>query len=277
MEDLRKLAPQAFRLALERCDESCRDYHATWPYRRLAGTNGGVEVDRHILVDMLRARDFRQPVRRVAIAGAADTGILDVVDEALGQRGRDLAVTVIDRCATPLALCELYAASRSLTLRTRQGDLREIELAELQDAVLLHSVLLYVPAEEHAALLRRLCGWLAPGGLLLLSHRIPVDGGLTPERAQRRAASAVTALTASGIPLPEPAADFARRLAARVSASRAETAAARAIDDPGVFEALVREAGLRLRATIAVPPRPADSRHNERDRPRMVVVAERPD
>ena len=274
VDDLRSLAEQAYRLALRHCG-ACRDYHAVWPYLRLAGAVGGVEADRDVLVGLLRAQSAAAPIHRLAIAGSADTGLLDVVVEALALSGSLTVVTVVDRCPTPLMLCRERARVGHVTVRTVEGDLREVDLAEAQDVVLLHSVLPFFPIEQHVTVLERLRAWLRPGGTLLLSSRMKPDFGAASEAevADRRASGVLTALAELGIPLPEPEEEFRARLIRRYAS---QTERSRRLQRPQPLAALAEAAGFEATRIVHVSAPPRSTAVPYPLAARMIVVATSP-
>lgn len=273
-DDLRTLAERAFQLALAHCGP-CRDYHAVWPYLRLAHAVGGVEVDRDVLVALLHEQAGRAPIRRLAIAGSADTGLLHVALGALGELASPAVITVVDRCPTPLMLCRERRSPAGLTIATTEGDLREVDFTDSQDVVVMHSVLPFFPFEEHLRVLARMRRWLRPGGVLLLSSRGKPDFGSATEAtvATRRASAVVGALADRGIPLPEPEPAFLARLTRRYAA---QTERNERLQDPERLAALVAQAGFTDLETRAVAAPPQSAAMPYRLAPRMIVVGTNP-
>jgi SAM-dependent methyltransferase len=82
------------------------------------------------------------------------------VTQALAERGR---VTGVDISAEQIALAERLVPDATFI----QADMTELDFpAESFDAVVGFYTLIHVPREQHAGLLRRIAGWLRPGGLL---------------------------------------------------------------------------------------------------------------
>src|SRR5215467_4124293 len=104
-EDLFQLAEHGFHTAARFC-KSCYHYHALWGYERLAGIkSNGFETERDLLEPLLNSE---LPERgRVLIAGAADAGLLAFTAQTMHNRVG--AITVADRCPTPLEVCRRYA------------------------------------------------------------------------------------------------------------------------------------------------------------------------
>jgi SAM-dependent methyltransferase len=81
------------------------------------------------------------------------------ITQALAERGR---VTGVDISAEQIALAERLVPDATFI----QADMTELDFpAESFDAVVGFYTLVHVPRDEHAALLRRIAGWLRPGGL----------------------------------------------------------------------------------------------------------------
>lgn len=111
-EDLPQLAAEAWEVADRFCG-SCKNLHLLWPYYRLAGSPG---QDVSFIHPVLK-RLFSSPGRSVLIAGCADTGLLALAARAAHA---DTAITVVDRCETPLELCRRFAHRWAIAANTIQ-------------------------------------------------------------------------------------------------------------------------------------------------------------
>ena len=149
------------------CSAACRDYHATWPVLRAAGLVGGIDADRQPILDILGPL-FRSNVRRILIAGCADSALLSLVAGTIPATSQ---ITIIDRCPTPLAVCR-HVASPGLPLTTLQGDLLTCEPDAPYDLIVCHSLLPFLGDTERRDLLRRFATWLSPAGSLILAVRL---------------------------------------------------------------------------------------------------------
>ncbi len=200
-EDIRSLAAEAFGLAERHCGV-CRPMHSLWPYLRLARASTGAEGARSHLEPVLR-HAFASGQRKVLIAGSCDTGVLALTARA--GTGHDLAVTVLDACATPLALCSQFAAAWSLPLATMRVDLQDIELDAAFDLVVVHGTLHFVPPERQQDVVTRLARALGPRGLLVLLYNTSqrLAGELSRESRQNYSGMVMSELERLGVPLPE--------------------------------------------------------------------------
>src|SRR5262245_57735757 len=82
------------------------------------------------------------------------------VTQALAERGR---VTGVDISAEQILLAERYVPDATFI----RADMAALDFPPGSfDAVVAFYALTHVPRDEHAALLRRIAGWLRPGGLL---------------------------------------------------------------------------------------------------------------
>jgi hypothetical protein len=208
------LAQYQFRLAQELCSE-CRDYHATWPYRRLSRTVGGIEANADITEALLR--ESVQPNARILIAGAADAGMLALTADAT----KDLtpSIDVADRCPTPLAVCRLYAKTRGLSINTLELDLSISVPPHRYDVVYGDCILQFVPQQFHVDVLRKLGQAMTKRGALILVERLRAKGEYG-SRSKDRAVETLNALAAHGIKLPEDEAGFLLRLNRMLNAHR---------------------------------------------------------
>jgi SAM-dependent methyltransferase len=97
-------------------------------------------------------------------SGAGDVALLAA--ELVGPTGR---VVGVDRNPEVLAVAQARAETADLaTVTFVAGDLRTFEPAEPVDAIVGRLVLMYLP--EPAAVLRRLAGWLRPGGAIAIQE-----------------------------------------------------------------------------------------------------------
>src|SRR5690348_3644853 len=100
-ERLSDLAAQAYQLSGRLC-ATCRNLHALWPYMRLLRSSTGVEHQGSDLEIALRIL-IAGGLRKILVAGAADTGLLALVMRAAASN--DVHICVLDICDTPLDLC----------------------------------------------------------------------------------------------------------------------------------------------------------------------------
>jgi hypothetical protein len=201
------LAEYQFRTAHELCG-SCRGYHALWPYRRLADPAvGGVEPDVFAIEPALR--QAIPAGGRILIAGCADAGMLDVVVRA--TRAVTPVIHVIDRCATPLAVCRRFAEQRGFAVTTHHMDPSEADVPGRYDVVFAHCVLPFIPEERRSRFLRRLANCLTPNGTAVMCERQRISAGarMPPDVY---AAQLIAALHARQIALPESEPAFQSRV-----------------------------------------------------------------
>jgi SAM-dependent methyltransferase len=163
-ERLSDLAAQAYQLSDQLCG-SCRDLHALWPYIRLSRSSTGVEVEGSQLTQVLR-RSIADGRRDVLIAGAADTGLLALVARAGADYRVD--IVVLDICETPLELCRRFAKQWSIPIETLRQDLRELNVRQQFDLVLVHGTLHFIDENGRLTAVRRMRDSLRPGGRLVL-------------------------------------------------------------------------------------------------------------
>jgi len=124
--------------------------------------------------------------------------------------------------------------------------------------VLSHNVLMWLPPQQHAAVLRGLASLLARDGtLILVASRISAtsdsDDASYPQRM-------VAALASRGIPLPESESDFRKRLAAYAALRSERWKYVASLDD---IASEIEAAGLRLVRRV-VSDRPASGGNSAR-------------
>jgi hypothetical protein len=213
------LAAEQFRLAQELCGD-CRDYHALQPYRRLSGMVNGIEKDAEIIIPILN--DLLPPRGRILIAGSADASLTALTWKA--TREKEPAITVADRCPTPLAVCERYAKAHGFAVETARVNFGEEDFPDGFDIVFGHGVLRFVPDARRVPFLEALGRALRKAGALVLVER-PSLPASSDAPAGNYSAALVAALEGAGIRLPESVEAFRARIDRLGSARRSRPSA----------------------------------------------------
>ncbi|MBA4096922.1 MAG: hypothetical protein C0484_09170 [Rhodospirillum sp.] len=173
-EDLEANLQLAEELAPTHC-AGCGGYHLARARRRpTSGTPDA--LDRDEMVRLLRAWAVDRPLSgteplEVVIVGSADTNLLAMAAEAVADLS-PARYTVLDRCRTPLALCEAFARQHGLEIVTRPFDMGAPDEAFPADAIIVHSLLRFLPQSVHLAGMAAMKRWLKPGGTIVFSHRM---------------------------------------------------------------------------------------------------------
>ena len=171
-EDLEANFRLAEALAPVHCRE-CNGYHLERARRRVQGPTPEA-LDRPDIIRLLRAwvadHSLGSDLLDVLVAGSGDTNLLATCAEALA--GSDVRYTILDRCQTPLALCDAFASQYGLDVRTLRMDMAAPQGAFAADLVVVHSLLRFLQRETHLATMVTLRHWLKPGGAILFSHRL---------------------------------------------------------------------------------------------------------
>jgi SAM-dependent methyltransferase len=210
-EDLAHTAAEGFELANRLC-RSCGQFHALWPYLRLArATSAGLDDASSHLQSMLTGL-IAEGRKDVLIAGAADTGLLAQVVGA--GAGHPLDVVVLDRCDTPLELCRRLAERRSLPIATLHQDLDDLDRPGKFDIVLAHGTLHFLaPARRVDALVRMRRALRTDGRLVLRANAGGrIEGDLAQQGRDGYADWVPEELARIGVPLPESRQAFRERL-----------------------------------------------------------------
>ncbi len=152
--------------------KNCAWMHGSWQYLRLLGLVGSIERRAAFYHSALARCAARPQPLRVLLSGAADYAMLDIVATALHTHGIAAAITVLDTCATPLALNQWYAVRIGCEIKTVRSDILEYAAPAAFDAICTDSFLGRFTPDERP----RLCaGWhdlLAPDGLLITDNRL---------------------------------------------------------------------------------------------------------
>lgn len=173
-EPLERSAPLALEWAAAHCD-GCRAYHGLWQYRRITGGVAALGADGAIYQAIVAALQREDGIGRILISATADYALQAVVRDAFLGNGLDetaAAITVVDRCQTPLLLNAWFAAERGGSVETRRGRLLEADLGGPYDFALSHSLFFWFDPSERERLAARWFAALRPGGRVLLSNRV---------------------------------------------------------------------------------------------------------
>ena len=162
------------------CDPVCRGYHTGWLVLQSLQIISGLSYEREEMVRNLRRRHAARPISSLLIAGSADFGILSVVHEALGSDITTTPVAILDRCQTPLVLCELYSQRMGFAVETVKADLMYWSEPRQFDVILGHSILSFIAPEQRRAFIASLASHLALEGTLMIYQSIRPALGNAP-------------------------------------------------------------------------------------------------
>jgi SAM-dependent methyltransferase len=189
-EDLAENFELAQKLAPLYC-AACDGYHLERTRRRYL--SGGLEpLDQLELIDVLaetlaRITDRKGSKIGVLIAGSADTSLVSIscvaAERFLSGTARLIDFTVIDKCRTPLQLCENFARRNQLQITASAMDLSLDGLDTKADVVIVHSLLRFLPAARHKRVMQSFRTCLNPGGVIIFSHRLFEQ---TPEQSHSK-------------------------------------------------------------------------------------------
>lgn len=210
-------------------DQPCRAYHRVWQTLRLLGFNTSLESDSEFLLGTLRDLFHNGEGNNILICGTADYGMLAHLDWASRLAGCRPAITVLDRCATPLVVNRWYAQRNDLAIQTVQRDILSDEHAGLTgfDLICTHNLLGFYPALRRGEILDRWHEMLADAGELLTVVRlrpgVPAQAApirATPEQARDLAEQATQSFTQSALRVNISTAELQQQVYDFVSESR---------------------------------------------------------
>jgi SAM-dependent methyltransferase len=236
-EDLPAMAAQAYVLADRHCAH-CRNFHALWPYRRLARMCSAAEFGAPIIERTIRTL-LSAGGRRVLIAAAADSGLLATVARA--GAGLEPDITVVDRCETPLELNRQFAAQCSFPVQTQRLDLTKLDLQGF-DIIYGNEILQHFTNDQRVDVLARMKQALRPGGHLVCVFHTGgrIEGDIVSEYRSGYADWLLTELERNEIPLPDSRDMF--RQCANECASGLQTREG-AFEEPEAVDRMMENAG----------------------------------
>jgi SAM-dependent methyltransferase len=173
-EPLHESAPVAWALAGMHCPgapqsaDSCLWYHRVWQYLRLLDIITSIRTNTPFLLGTLQRLAPSHP--RVLISGSADYGMLAHLRQAYGARPLD--VTMLDRCATPVAVNQWYATRYGMTMTPVCGDALAVETDRPFDLVCTHNFVGRFDPASRQRLIDRWHAVLRPGGVVVTTQRV---------------------------------------------------------------------------------------------------------
>jgi hypothetical protein len=179
-ENLLQNVARVSELAPDHC-VGCADYHIRYIAHRCTGIPKSIALDRPYLIGLIqmciKARTAASNTSiEIVIPGSADTGILATCAHAAAALGATslnrCRFTVLDRCPTPLILCQEFAARHQLSLRTCQIDLQSISLHYDADLIVAHSIFRFINQSDQVTVLDKFASWLRLGGRLIVSNHL---------------------------------------------------------------------------------------------------------
>lgn len=172
-EDLGAAARVALELAERYCNRDepvCRWYHASWPVLRALGAVNSPGSDDDFLLRAIAA-EIADGTRSILVSGAADAGMLARVGSCLAGR-RDVRVTVLDRCRTPLEHSMRHAKRFGFEIDVVQADILGYLPSCHYDLICTHSFLTFFCAEDRQRLVARWHDLLNPSGCVITAQRV---------------------------------------------------------------------------------------------------------
>ena len=159
-------ALHALPLCIAHCE--CPDHwHTLWAGLKAAGVRRNLH-DQGGFLSALLAR-YRRTMGRVMIAGAADTGSLEVLHAALDDT--HTRYEVVDHCEAPLRLVRERARALGLDLRARHEQLESVRASEPWDMVFIHYTLGFMSKPARQQFLRHLRQDMASTGVVVCAVR----------------------------------------------------------------------------------------------------------
>ena len=179
-EDLARNLKRAIAIAPRHCVH-CNDYHVISAAKRLSGQAIWERGSRASLIKTLRPNFDEISASNadridVVVAACADTAVLSTAVHAALRENETLLsrtyFTALDRCRTPLTLCEDYAAQYGLQVHTEIIDLLETTKDFPADIIVMHNFLPFVPVDRHEIILNTLGSWLKDNGRIVIWNAV---------------------------------------------------------------------------------------------------------
>jgi hypothetical protein len=151
---------------------ACDWYHPFYPLLRLLGLAATPERHRDFYLQAFRDLAERGGPARVLLTGAADACMLAHLLEGCRAGGGEPAVTVLDRCATPLELNAAYGRAAGAEVASQVSDILDYRPETPFDLITTHAFIGMLPHARQGDLLARWRGLLCPGGRVVTVARV---------------------------------------------------------------------------------------------------------
>jgi hypothetical protein len=171
---MRRWCSEAFTVAEACCRNplpdrhaGCRGYHGVRPFLFASGLRTSFDVYEEMFRGAVQQWSGQDPRPRVLISGAADFLVPAVVTRSLQEAGKDPLVTIVDRCETPLVMCE--DAGRRLRMRweTSRNDVAAHQRPAAYDLIVSDRLLGFIAPSRRLTVIRAWRNQLACGGRLI--------------------------------------------------------------------------------------------------------------
>jgi SAM-dependent methyltransferase len=169
-EDLLSMTLRSAELAQIWCN-GCASYHGTRTARRLIDLSG-LDSDRPILTPLFHDLARSRPEARWLVAGSADAGLFAMLASAIWPVAPSSRLVIVDRCPTPLELCEEYGSRYFSNFRTLCADLVQFSSFDSFDFIFTHSLLEHMDEVKRLAVLANWHALLRPDGRIIASFKL---------------------------------------------------------------------------------------------------------
>ncbi len=153
-------------------NQRCSWYHGSWQFLRLLDLVSTPAAHASHFDAQLKKIDGDSSMKNILVSGSADAAMVKTIHETLVHRQAEINITVADICATPLEVCEQYAARAGIKIKTLKRDILEGLPAQAFDAIFTHSFMGYFDDVNRQHLLEQWATALRKGGRLITVQRI---------------------------------------------------------------------------------------------------------
>lgn len=153
--------------------KSCAWYHGSWQFFRVLDLVSTPAKHEEHFAGALAEIDPLSDMHHVLVSGAADYAMVEMLHRCRDER--KIEVTIVDRCRTPLNICEAFAERHGQDWHTRCQDILDPLPDKTFSVVLTHSFLGYFNKDHRSRVVRQWYRSLRPGGRLVTVQRIRED------------------------------------------------------------------------------------------------------
>lgn len=176
-EPLKELANFSYHWAPLFCNKDCVEYHKHWSAARLVSSGGKFPAHIDFIASQIKEYVQNNPsalATKLVISGAADTGLLIAIINALDKNHHKIEFIVIDRCLTVLKQHELLIQYFKFNhVQLVHQDILKNSISDV-DIVIAHSFLNFFTPPQQIKLFKKWHEMLKPDGIVII-HQKTID------------------------------------------------------------------------------------------------------
>lgn len=159
-------------------NSGCAGYHAVRPFLYASGLKTSFDVYDEMFQGAVQQWSRASPEPKVLVSGAADFLVPAVVTQSLRKLGRDPHITIVDRCRTPLVMCEDVGRRLGIRWVTCRDDVAAHRPRVAYELIVSDRLLGFIAPWRRSTVIRAWRKLLTDGGHLITTISVhPTEEG----------------------------------------------------------------------------------------------------